>query len=511
MKVYELESKIADRIKSNISASCVMSLDIKSNKTTAADNIPILDMLRPSSLNEDSIWTPAILVTTNWNKNDDVFTPSETFEAKDTPINKPVNWQHNGEEDNNEIIGVINSSIAVDDRYIPITEPINKFHIAIGMIVWSKYFPDYAAKISMLVDENKLFVSMECFFNDFGYALKDSSGTIRLVERDENTSKLSQYLRAYGGPGQLTIRGVTYQIGRWVKDITFSGVAYVYNPANPESVIISDPESGIFEEDEIESFASYKPATKSLISLILKENLIDCVLDNIEKGETMADTKANDTVANEAVAKLEAEKATLQAKMDELQCQLNNLNAQMKDNMDNLKCAEDKVKCAEDKVKCAETELMAKLAEAEKSATASIADKELKIKELAENLQAAQSKLTDIEKSGIAQKRLVALKEFSDVTDDAKTLAELKDMNDVVFTQILSYVKSVKKEVVKAETKEETEVKIEKEIVNASANESDKIEANASKATDNSTDIDAKIKNLKEIVAENWKSRNKNR
>lgn len=504
MKIYELESKIADRIKSNISASCVMSLGIKSNKTTAADNIPILNMLRPSSLNEDSIWIPAILVTTNWNKNGDVFTPNETFEAKDTPINKPVNWQHNGEEDNNEIIGVINSSIAVDDYYIPITEPINKFHIAIGMIVWSKCFPDYAAKISMLVDENKLFVSMECFFNDFGYALRDSTGVIRLVERDENTSKLSQYLRVYGGPGKLTIRGITYEIGRWVQDITFSGVAYVYNPANPESVIISDPELGTFKEDEIESFASYKPATKSLISLILKENLIDCVLDNIEKSETMADTKVNDTVANEAVAKLEAEKATLQAKMDELQSQLNDLNTQMKDNMD-------KVKCAEDKVKSAEIELAAKLAEAEKSATAAIADKVSKIKELAENLQAAQSKLADIEKSGIAQKRLVALKEFSDVTDDTKTLSELKDMNDIVFTQILSYVKSVKKEVVKAETKEETEVKIEKEIVKASANESDKIEANASKATDNSTDIDAKIKNLKEIVAENWKSRNKNR
>ncbi|MFX9552086.1 hypothetical protein ABTO49_21095, partial [Acinetobacter baumannii] len=84
------------------------------------------------------------------------------------------------------------------------------------------------------IAEGKWFVSMECLFKGFDYALEAADGTTRVVARNETTAFLSKYLRCYGGSGT---HGDS-RIGRLMRNIVFSGKGLVRTPANPESVIL---------------------------------------------------------------------------------------------------------------------------------------------------------------------------------------------------------------------------------------------------------------------------------
>lgn len=189
----------------------------------------------------------SILVSTNWNKNDDVFTPEDTWLARRTPYLTPANLNHQGREGtDNNIIGVVASCSPVDDKYkfldVPQENELpSNFHILVGIYIWSAYFPNTMETLSSKIDKGEMFVSMEAFFDDFGYALRASpESNVILMPRNEITSWLSSYLRCYGGKGKVIIDGVEYQIGRWLKNITFSGVGFVENPANPQSIIFED-------------------------------------------------------------------------------------------------------------------------------------------------------------------------------------------------------------------------------------------------------------------------------
>lgn len=200
------------------------------------------------NMSDDLFGFNAILVSTVWNENDDVFSKEETWKARDTPIYKSVNIGHKGREGvGNDVVGVIISSMCVDDEleycYSPTNEtPPDKFkHIIVSMRVWERYFPTHTKYIKDGIDAKKLFVSMECIFNDFGYALKEESkDEVLFLPRNEITAWLTQHLRIYGGSGQVQINGKNYKVGRWLKDIIFSGVGVVTNPANPDSFIFSD-------------------------------------------------------------------------------------------------------------------------------------------------------------------------------------------------------------------------------------------------------------------------------
>lgn len=189
----------------------------------------------------------AILVSTNWNKNDDVFTNEDTWRARHTPYCTPANLNHQGREGtNNSIIGVVSSTMPVNDDYKWLDVPKENdlpesFHLLVGIYVWAAYFPSVMETLSSKIDKGEMFVSMEAFFDDFGYALRTTPySKVVLLPRNDITSWLTSYLRVYGGNGRVTIDGVEYQIGRWLRDITFSGVGFVENPANPESIIFDD-------------------------------------------------------------------------------------------------------------------------------------------------------------------------------------------------------------------------------------------------------------------------------
>ena len=52
------------------------------------------------------------------------------------------------------------------------------------------------------IEEGKWFVSMECMFPNFDYALRDSQGESKIVRREEASAFLTKHLRAYGGTGK---------------------------------------------------------------------------------------------------------------------------------------------------------------------------------------------------------------------------------------------------------------------------------------------------------------------
>ena len=51
----------------------------------------------------DLYYIKSVLVSTGWNKNDDVFDPRELWQARNTPEDKPFNFMH----DEKDIIGHI--------------------------------------------------------------------------------------------------------------------------------------------------------------------------------------------------------------------------------------------------------------------------------------------------------------------------------------------------------------------------------------------------------------------
>ena len=60
----------------------------------------------------------SILVSTTWNKNDDVFDKAEVWTAKNTPKFKPTNLEH----DEKQIVGGIIDNWVVDNNFELIAE-----------------------------------------------------------------------------------------------------------------------------------------------------------------------------------------------------------------------------------------------------------------------------------------------------------------------------------------------------------------------------------------------------
>ena len=259
MKVFDSENKIKHLILDNKTYSKVNFI-LESDRFTKRDlvsacvgNACATAALKSHEwkITEDVMPISSILVTDIWNANNDVFTAEAIVDACDTPVFKPINWMHRGsEESENENIGVmIKSSLIHSDlpemNYM--TEDIrthylnsksktlsSKVHIKQDGLIWSQYFPTYAKKIKEGIEKRDLYVSMECFFEDFGYCLRrnENDENYIYVDRTEATSKMSDDLIAYDGTGITKYNGKKYQIGRWLKNIIFSGQGIVIDPAN---------------------------------------------------------------------------------------------------------------------------------------------------------------------------------------------------------------------------------------------------------------------------------------
>lgn len=225
-------------------------LSSKAHISYASVAEPFVSTHKPIVLNKtlaaaqdgDLYYTQSILVSSSWNKNDDIFDKNEVWAARHSPEDKPTNLEH----DESVIIGhiVSNWPITEDGSLIDDTTPVEnlpeKYHILTGSVIYKAYtkeeLKDRTEALISEIESGSKYVSMECFFKGFDYGLiNKTNGTYHILSRDDNTSYLTKFLRAYGGAGEHE----EYRIGRVLRNITFSGKGYVDKPANPDSIIFS--------------------------------------------------------------------------------------------------------------------------------------------------------------------------------------------------------------------------------------------------------------------------------
>lgn len=233
----EIEAGLADSIQADISVAFILDakqldIDEVALSKAIANTIEYNKQL-------DLFYFESILVSTGWNKNDDIFTAAELWKAKESPINKKINYMH----DESDIIGHMVCSRVVDDqsRMIPYDSVLeglpSTFDICVGGVLYKIWDNEtlQARMDSILKDiaTGKWKVSMECIYPHFDYGIIMPDGQHKVIARTEETSFLSKYLRRYGGPGSFE----NYKIGRVLRDILFSGKGLVDVPANPRSVI----------------------------------------------------------------------------------------------------------------------------------------------------------------------------------------------------------------------------------------------------------------------------------
>lgn len=376
MEIFEAEKSIQHLLQYN---KTVALASISTDTATASSSLEaeaLVTYLKSgqSITPVDSYWFSAILVSTNWNRNDDVFTPDETWPAKDTVVNKPVSWKHNASEDNNEVIGVVLRSVPVDINYAPIQDKKDYFHIAVSAIIWNKYFPTYGKEIEEGIDENELFVSMECHFPEFGFAIrKPGSSNISFIERNAKTAVFTKYLRIYGGPGIVKISGETYQIGRWLKKITFTGMGLVHTPGNFESKILGTDAQAENLDDILENRVLINTESTIMSDTNSTAN-VNANAEAVAAMEELAKAKSELAEAQKACAAAQASEAEAKAALAKLN---------------------------EDMAKCSEAAATANAALA--AANESLAAKDKALSEL-------QSSMAAMQKTAMATARLEQLK-----------------------------------------------------------------------------------------------------
>lgn len=328
MKIFSDEKDIQSKIEQNTS----VSFELEPREALAEDiermevkNIELPESISKASLNDgDLFYHKSILVTTNWNNNDDVFTPYNVWNARHTPIHKPTNFNHQS----SKIVGHITSNwaIAEDGEIIPddidIENLPNKYHIVTGAVIYKKFHndPDYQKSVAQLIEEIKnkqQFVSMEVSFPSFDYAIKkEGSDEVQFIARAEDTAFLSKHLRVYGGAGVYE----NYRVGRVLKDMTFIGKAYTKKPANKESVIFINEQdynlSSAAVANASELFSKKTGNKEEKNSPPQKSSVISVSKINLNGDNSMSD------VLKDQLEALKKENASLASRVEDLQGQL---------------------------------------------------------------------------------------------------------------------------------------------------------------------------------------------
>tara|TARA_B100001939_G_scaffold344602_1_gene359419 strand:+ start:905 stop:2386 length:1482 start_codon:yes stop_codon:yes gene_type:complete len=449
MKIYAQEKKdgIADLIKNNTVACCAIA-ETDNNPSTEtveklqkvlAENSENNDLALAENKEQiDLYYLKSILVSTGWNKNDDVFDPAELWEARSTPEDKPFNFMHNEKD----IIGHITANEVVDFDGNPISqdsEVPDKFNILTSAVVYTEWSdPEQRQRMHKIVSEiedGKWFVSMECLFPDFDYALKGAAGETKVIKRNEASAFLTKHLRSYGGDGKYE----DYQVGRLLRNLSFSGKGLVSKPANPRSVILEG--NDFFDESQ----------AQVLTISSLKENDMS---DNYEmqvndlRAELAEAKAANEALKEKVVAE---QKAEFEEKIQALEATIAEQASSISEK--------------EEALAAKETELT----EAQEALAAKDEDMKEKMEELKE-----------MKKKDAMNKRKAQLEEAGFEAEEAlATVAEFEHLDDETFDKIVAMQKrkaAPKEEEEKAAPEEEKAVmkkkaELEEEVDAAEASE----------------------------------------
>jgi uncharacterized coiled-coil protein SlyX len=234
--IYKSEQDLEHIANNKIFASCQLS----SCEIGEEDKKLFLKTIA-SEYDRDLYPVSTILVSTGWNKNDDVFSVEDLVAAQCTPTHKPLNKQHKPRD----IVGHITKSVLVDNELNIIDEePSTDCHILAEGVIYrhlGSMEDGLQDEIAEFIDElqsGEWFVSMETLFGGFDYAVTHPTLGNAVIVRNENTAFLTRHLRSYGGTGTYG----DFQIGRLLRNLTFSAEGFVKNPANPKSLVLNNRE-----------------------------------------------------------------------------------------------------------------------------------------------------------------------------------------------------------------------------------------------------------------------------
>ena len=289
MKIYNQE--ILDGLSEQIKAQSSIAYCSQAVLSNGQYNRPnIINKIKASSNPHqiDLYYLKSVLVSTGWNKNDDVFGNQQTWDARNTPEDKQFNFMHN----ENDIIGHITGSYVVDRNGNKIladtTEAPPEFDIKTEAVLYNSWTnPDNRERMNKIISEiehGKWFVSMECLFAGFDYAVIDQAGGSKVIARNEESSFLTKHLRAYGGTGEYE----GYKIGRSLRDISFSGKGLVSKPANPRSIILDSSRAfSINEQYTISNVSKGEFNMADSETNLVAEQLVDAHTETVASTEVV--------------------------------------------------------------------------------------------------------------------------------------------------------------------------------------------------------------------------------
>jgi len=400
IKIYAEEKcdGVADLVAAANSVAYCTQVNVSANDSPNISELSkILAKGNPDQI--DLYYLESVLVSTGWNKNDDVFEPAVAWEARSTPEDKQFNFMH----DENDIIGHITGSYIIDsagDKIVSDEEIPRQFDIITESVLYNSWTePANRERMQQLIaeiEDGKWFVSMECLFAGFDYALIDPEGNSKLVQRNETSAFLTKHLRAYGGTGEYE----GYKVGRSLRGIAFSGKGLVSKPANPRSIIFNSSKAFLVDESDI--------------------------LTNISIGDVQMSDNLN--LLDKQVADLHAE---LSAAKEE--------NVAMKQNIEDAKDKEFSSTVEAFEASITEKDMaIAGLDEAIKTTQARIAELEDELAQKNEELAQAVNAVDAMEKAEKTQKRLASLIEAGFNSNEAEGSLALYDaLDDDAFEAIV--------------------------------------------------------------------------
>jgi hypothetical protein len=473
MKIYETE--ILDGLEealasSNTIAYCAQAESYSPSKTE--ENVQLAKAIEAGNQDQiDLFYLKSILVSTGWNRNDDVFDPQELWNARTTPEDKPFNYMH----DEKDIIGHITGNALVDFEGNEINENTaeipSDFNILTTSVIYTAWSDieqkERMEKIVAEIEQGKWYVSMECLFPEFDYALTGPDGESRVVKRAEASSFLTKHLRAYGGTGQYQ----NYKVGRLLRNLAFSGKGLVSKPANPRSIIL----------DGTEPFSESRASALD-VSLIKENDMSDVLNQQIaDLQKDLAEAKAaNDSLQSELDS---AKSAELEASVADLTEKLAAAEAQVVELTEAMKCGEEKMKKMEEEVEAGK-KYMAEMEE------------DYKAMKKKEAMMKRKASLLEI---GISEEAA------------ASTVEDFADVDDATFDRVVATLQkavpvAVAEEAPAEEVEEvvaaEEEVKLDEEVDSSEASEADLDAVEEPEAAIAEVVVEDEVESLRAVASE---------
>ncbi len=442
MEIYEAEKRdgLSELLLSTNSVGCCgvarcfdpSKEQQESMKIVASDGSENKDQM-------DLFYLESVLVSTGWNKNDDVFDPQETWAAKATPEDKPFNFMH----DEKDIIGHITGNSVVDFEGVAIAEqedPPSEFNILTTAVIYKEWSDieqkQRIHKILAEIEEGKWFVSMECLFPNFDYALLDERGGTKVVPRSEASAFLTKHLRSYGGSGKYE----DYRVGRLLRNLAFSGKGLVSKPANPRSVILEG--NRFFDESEAQILTISSTKENDMSE---NDKQIEDLRAELAEAKT-ANEALKEKVVAEQQAEFESKIQALENTISETQAELTEKSSECETLTQSLTEAQETIVAKEKDVK----------------------EKEEAMKDMKKNADMMKRK-AQLEGAGLDSEAVAsALDSFDEVSEEAfeAVVAMLKKQAEAAMPPELKEAIEKKKN-----EKKEKEAKAEEELESAEASE----------------------------------------